>query len=163
MGRIVAICTSDKKGVRKSPVSTALFVAGYGIDGDAHAGLWHRQVSLLATEDIQQVREGGLPDITDGDFAENLVLSGINTDSLGVGSRIRLGATVELELTQIGKECHKPCRIHYLTGACIMPTRGLFARVEVGGHLAIGDSAKVLQCVPRPSVTDYLPATNSHV
>ncbi len=162
MGRIDAICTSEKKGVRKSPVSTALFVAGRGIEGDAHAGPWHRQVSLLAAEDIRHVR-CSLPDIADGDFAENLVVSGIEVDSLGLGSRLRLGGGVELEITQIGKECHKPCRIHYLTGACIMPTSGLFARALVGGSISTGDPVEVLHRAPRPCVKDSIRTIANHV
>jgi MOSC domain-containing protein YiiM len=133
MGRVEAICTSLKKGERKSPVNHAGFVADHGMESDAHAGPWHRQLSILAAEDIEQMRQTGLADIKYGDFAENLVLSGIELDGLGLGSRLRLGSEVELTITQIGKVCHTQCRIYHLTGDCIMPRRGLFARVIVGG------------------------------
>ena len=149
MGRIDAICTSEKKGVRKAPVSSARFVSGHGIEGDAHSGPWHRQVSLLAAEHVQQTRLAGLPEIAAGDFAENLVVSGTNLDSLGLGSRLRLGRDVELRITQIGKVCHKPCRIQDLTGACIMPIRGVFARVEASGVVSVGDDVTIVQIVPR--------------
>ncbi len=147
MGRIDAICTSPEKGVRKTAVSSVQFVSGHGIEGDAHAGPWHRQVSLLATENIEETRRR-LPDIVAGDFAENVAISGIEPDSLGLGSRLRLGAEAELRITQIGKVCHKPCRIQYLTGDCIMPRSGLFARVETGGSVSVGDSVELLQLVP---------------
>ncbi len=148
MGRIDAICTSPEKGVRKTAVSSVQFVSGHGIEGDAHAGPWHRQISLLATESIDETRRR-LPDIAAGDFAENVALSGIQPDSLGLGSRLRLGAEVELRITQIGKVCHKPCRIQYLTGDCIMPRSGLFARVETGGNASVGDNVELLHLVPR--------------
>lgn len=148
MARIDAICTSPEKGVRKTPVSSARFVAGNGIEGDAHAGPWHRQVSLLATENIEETR-GRLPDLSAGDFAENLAISGIEVDSLGLGSRLRLGAEVELRVTQIGKVCHKPCRIQTLTGDCIMPSKGLFARVVTGGNVSVGDAVEVVHLVSR--------------
>lgn len=149
MGRIEAICTSRKKGVRKTAVASAEFVTGHGIEGDAHAGPWHRQVSLLAAEDVAEVRRRGLPDVAAGDFAENLTVSGVPLESLGLGSRLRLGDGVELRVTQIGKACHKPCRIQRLTGDCIMPKRGLFASVEGGGKVAVGDPADVLRHVSR--------------
>ncbi len=148
MGCIDAICTSPEKGVRKTAVSSVQFVSGHGIEGDAHAGPWHRQVSLLATESIEETRRR-LPDIAAGDFAENMAISGIEQDSLGLGSRLRLGAEVELRITQIGKVCHKPCRIQYLTGDCIMPRSGIFARVETGGSISVGDSVELVQVVPR--------------
>jgi molybdopterin adenylyltransferase len=149
MGLVEAICMSDKKGQRKSPVQLARFLAGRGMEGDAHAGPWHRQISILAAKDFEQVRQSGLADIKHGDFAENLVLSSIDLDGLGLCSRLRLGTQVELSITQIGKVCHTPCRIYHLTGDCIMPRRGLFARVIVGGEVRVGDQAVVVQCVPR--------------
>lgn len=149
MGRIEAICTSQKKGVPKTPVSNACFVSGQGIQDDAHAGEWHRQISLLAAEHVEQVRRGGLPNIAPGDFAENLILSGVDSESLGLGSRLRLGSEVEIRITQIGKVCHSPCRIHHLTGDCIMPRHGLFARVETGGNVSPHDRVEVLRLVPR--------------
>ena len=148
-GRIDTICVSEKKGERKRPVESACFQAGHGIRGDAHAGPWHRQVSLLAAEDIETVRRKGLPDIGAGDFAENVVLSGLNLNALGIGTRLRLSKSVEITITQIGKECHSPCRTYYLTGDCIMPRLGLFARVDVGGEVRTDDPAEVIVVVPR--------------
>ena len=148
-GRINALCVSREKGERKRPVDPAWFQAGHGIRGDAHAGLWHRQVSLLAAEDIETVRRKGLPDIVFGDFAENVVVSGLNLNVLGIGTRLRLNKNVEITITQIGKECHTPCRIYYLTGDCIMPRLGLFARVDVGGEVRTGDPVDLIDVVPR--------------
>lgn len=148
MGHVDAICTSSQKGVRKTAVESVRFVAGHGIDGDAHAGSWHRQVSLLGTESIEETRRR-LPDIAAGDFAENLAVSGIDLQLLGLGSRLHLGKDVELRISQIGKVCHKPCRIQTLTGDCIMPSQGLFARVDAGGKVSVGDNVEVLQLVPR--------------
>jgi molybdopterin adenylyltransferase len=148
MGRVEAICTSLEKGERKGPLPEAQFLAGHGIQNDAHAGPWHRQVSLLAAEEIQRVRRGGLPNLKPGDFAENIVLSGLDLGGLGLGSHLRLGARVVLSVTQIGKVCHTPCRIYHLTGNCIMPTCGLFARVIEGGQVRVGDAAEVVELVP---------------
>lgn len=147
-GRVDAICTSPEKGVRKTAVTEARFVSGHGIEGDAHAGPWHRQVSLLATESIEESRRR-MPEIAAGDFAENLAISGIEPNTLGLGSRLRLGAEVELRITQIGKVCHKPCRIQTLTGDCIMPRQGLFARVEKSGNVSVGDAVELVHLVPR--------------
>ena len=149
MSRVEALCISEKKGERKRPVDCALFCAGHGIEGDAHAGPWHRQVSLLALEDVEELRRRGLPQIAPGAFAENVLLSGLDLSSFGVGTRLRLGAQVVLSVTQIGKVCHAPCVIGKLTGACIMPERGLFARVEQGGLVSVGDPAEVLRIAPR--------------
>jgi len=139
---------SEKKGVQKHAVELARFRANHGIEGDAHAGEWHRQVSLLANNDIDLVR-AALPDIAPGAFAENVVLSGLDLSGIGLGTRLRLGADAILSITQIGKACHAPCRIHELTGDCIMPKLGLFARVEQGGDVRTGDSTEILDLVPR--------------
>ncbi|NMB75352.1 MAG: MOSC domain-containing protein [Myxococcales bacterium] len=143
MGRVEAICVSEKTGVQKTPVPRARLRAGFGIEGDAHAGDWHRQVSLLSASDIAEARLR-LPDIADGAFAENLVLSGVDFSRLTVGARLRLGTSVVLRITQIGKECHTPCRIGQLTGDCIMPRLGRFASVEEGGEIAAGDPVELL-------------------
>lgn len=148
-GRIEAICISARKGERKTPVPSAQAVERHGLAGDAHAGAWHRQVSLLAAADVAAMRERGLPDLKAGDFAENLVLADVPLHELGLGSRLRLGAGVVLTVTQLGKTCHAPCVIQHQTGDCIMPRRGLFARVEAGGGLRPGDPAAVLERVPR--------------
>ena len=148
MGRVEALCISKNKGERKTPVDVAVFRADSGIESDAHAGPWHRQVSLLAAEDIETVR-AGLPDIGPGDFAENVILSGLDLASLGLGTRLQLGTDVVLTVTQIGKVCHTPCRIYKLTGDCIMPRMGLFARVAAGGQVCVGDEAEAAEIVPR--------------
>lgn len=148
MGKVEALCISEQKGTPKRPVDTAEFRRDHGIVGDAHAGPWHRQVSLLGESDIQIAR-AKLPDLRPGDFAENVVLSGIDLRVLGLGSRLRLGGEVLVSITQIGKVCHAPCRIGQITGDCIMPRAGLFARVEAGGRVRVGESAEVLQAVPR--------------
>lgn len=154
MGRIEAICISEKKSERKTPVESAEFLssspAGGGIESDAHAGDWHRQVSLLAAEDIQAVRGGKkLGDVKAGDFAENVIVSGVDLGRLGLGSRLGLGGRVVLSVTQIGKVCHAPCRIGRLSGDCIMPRCGLFARVVEGGLARVGDDVCVIDTVAR--------------
>jgi MOSC domain-containing protein YiiM len=149
MPRVEAICTSASKGERKGPSDRATFLEGHGIEGDAHAGAWHRQVSLLGAEDIDTVRKNGLPDIVPGAFAENVVVSGLKLESFGLGTRLRLGRDVVLSVTQIGKVCHSPCRIYHLTGDCIMPRLGLFARVEAGGEVVVGDDAGAVRIIPR--------------
>ena len=116
----------------------ALVLEDYGLDGDAHAGPWHRHVSLLAVESIEKARSYGL-DVGFGDFAENLVTEGIDWPRVPIGSRWRLGDSVELEITQIGKECHNRCAIYYAAGDCIMPREGVFARVIKGGKIRRGD------------------------
>jgi molybdopterin adenylyltransferase len=151
MGRVEAVCISQRKGERKRPVPAGEFRADHGLSGDAHAGGGHRQVSLLSADDIAQVRQR-LPDVGPGDFAENVVLSGIDLSRLGLGSRLRLGEGVILRVTQIGKVCHAPCQIGRLTGDCIMPRLGLFARVEAGGEVRAGAAAEVLEAVDRGRV-----------
>jgi len=148
MAKVEALCIGQAKGRPKRPVEAAEFRKDHGIAGDAHAGPWHRQVSVLAAEDIATAR-AKLPDIGPGDFAENVIVSGVDIGRLGLGSRLRLGGEVVLAITQIGKDCHAPCRIGQVTGDCIMPRVGLFARVEVGGAVRAGDAAAVLQAVPR--------------
>ncbi|HDM09741.1 MAG: MOSC domain-containing protein [Deltaproteobacteria bacterium] len=135
---IVSIAVSKKKGTKKVPVSEALVKVNHGIYGDAHAGPWHRQVSLLAVESIEKARSHGL-DVGFGDFAENVATEGIDWPRVPIGSRWRLGDSVELEITQIGKECHNRCAIYYAAGDCIMPREGVFARVIKGGKIRRGD------------------------
>jgi molybdenum cofactor synthesis domain-containing protein len=148
MAKIEALCLSEKTGVQKSAVDSVALRENHGIEGDAHAGDWHRQVSLLAAEDIAVVREK-LPDIKPGAFAENIVVSGLDLGSLGLGTRLRLGAGVVLRISQIGKTCHAACAIGQITGDCIMPRLGLFARVISGGRLKVGEAVEVLELVPR--------------
>jgi MOSC domain-containing protein YiiM len=138
MMKIVTVAVSKKKGTRKKIVDEAFLIQDHGIEGDAHAGLWHRQVSFLAAESIEKVRDQGL-DVTFGDFAENIASSGVDWLRIPVGTRFRLGDTALLEVTQIGKECHNKCAIYYLAGDCIMPKEGIFARVLKGGKIRPGD------------------------
>jgi len=130
---VVSVNVSTAKGERKRPVPAVTLVAGHGIEGDAHAGPWHRQVSLLAIEDIEYMRDRGA-DVNPGDFAENITTRGIELAALPVGTRLRIGDS-ELEVTQIGKECHKGCAIRQQVGDCIMPRRGIFAKVITGGEV----------------------------
>jgi molybdopterin adenylyltransferase len=149
VGTVDAICISLRKGEKKSPTPAARLLANHGIEGDAHAGPWHRQVSLLAAGDVEDMRRKGLPDLKAGDFAENMVVSGIELGALGLGSRLRVGKEAELSVTQIGKVCHTRCAIYRQTGDCIMPRLGLFARVSAGGTVAAGDPVVVVASVPR--------------
>nr|MEE4266905.1 MOSC domain-containing protein [Candidatus Krumholzibacteria bacterium] len=141
-GRVAAVCTSAKKGVVKEPLASVELVAGHGLDGDAHAGNWHRQVSLLATESIEKIRKI-IPELKDGAFAENIVTEGVDLLSLGLGDRIELGDGITLEVTQIGKECHNSCAIKEQTGDCVMPREGIFCRVLAGGTLKKGDPVRI--------------------
>ena len=134
---VVAVCISEKKGERKTPVASVELRQEHGIVGDAHAGDWHRQVSLLAHESIEKMQRMGL-DVDSGDFAENITTSGIELFTLPVGTRLTLGETL-LEVTQIGKECHTRCAIFYQAGDCVMPKEGIFTRVLVGGMVKPGD------------------------
>ncbi len=137
-GTLVAVSASETKGVRKHNLERALLKAGWGIEGDAHAGEWHRQISLLAQESIDKMRALGL-DVSSGDFAENLTTLGIDVPHLHIGDRLRVGEA-ELEVTQIGKECHTRCAIYQQAGDCVMPKEGVFARVLKGGTVRPGDA-----------------------
>ncbi len=134
----MAVCVSENKGERKKPVEVVELRVDHGIVGDAHAGDWHRQVSLLAQESIDKMRAMGL-DVTAGDFAENITTSGIDLVSLPIGSRLKIGETL-LEVTQIGKECHTRCAIFYQAGDCVMPKEGIFVKVMVPGVIRAGDA-----------------------
>ena len=137
MAKIMAVCISEARGTEKKNIHTAEFIENWGIKGDAHAGNWHRQVSLLSYEKIKAFQEKGA-DITDGAFGENLVVSGYDFTKFPVGTRF-LCNDVILELTQIGKECHNGCAIYQRMGECIMPTNGVFAKVIKGGTISEGD------------------------
>jgi MOSC domain-containing protein YiiM len=140
-GKITAVCISLNKGERKTPVDAVVLREEHGIVGDAHAGTWHRQVSLLARESIEKMRALGL-DVSNGDFAENLTTEGIDLPALPVGTRLSIGEA-ELEVTQIGKECHTRCAIYYQAGDCVMPKEGIFARVVRGGTVQPGDAVRL--------------------
>ncbi|QEQ57754.1 MOSC domain-containing protein [Chlorobium phaeovibrioides] len=140
MGHIEAVCVSREKGELKSPVEGAEFRKDWGIEDDAHAGDWHRQVSLLAGESVDRMRKK-MPELSHGMFAENIVTRGINLCALAVGDRLMVEGGVVLEITQIGKECHNGgCPIQVATGECIMPKEGIFSRVLEGGRVAPGMS-----------------------
>lgn len=140
--KIVSIAISKKKGTRKTPVQEAFLTEAHGLQGDAHAGNWHRQVSFLASESIETARQQGLT-VTFGDFAENIATTGIDWVNLPLGTRVRLGETALVEITQIGKQCHKKCAIYYQAGDCIMPREGVFARVLNPGKIRCGDTIEV--------------------
>lgn len=149
-GSVRAVCVSAQKGETKAEVGGAMLVSGHGIEGDAHAGSWHRQVSLLAQSDVDIMRERGL-DLEPGAFGENLVVDGVDLRRLGIGSKIEVGEGV-LEITQIGKACHSRCAIYFQTGDCIMPRDGVFARVLEGGQVRPGSAVRVVKEVPRSAL-----------
>ena len=142
MGKIAAICISKQRGTQKEPVPSARLLPDYGMEGDAHAGNWHRQVSLLSLEKIKEFQKRGA-DVDYGAFGENLVVEGIDFASLPVGSRLQAGEVL-LEITQIGKACHQHCAIYHAVGDCIMPREGGFARVIHGGVLEVGMELSLL-------------------
>ncbi len=145
MSSVVAVCRSDTKGVRKTPVDRGVFKIGVGLEGDAHAGGdVVREVSLLALESIGKMNSGGR-EFKPGDFAENITTSGINLPSLPIGTRLQAGGEVTLEITQIGKKCHSGCAILKEVGNCIMPKEGVFARVIKGGTVRPGDMIQVIR------------------
>jgi MOSC domain-containing protein YiiM len=143
-GKVISVNISDKKGLRKKPVEEIIVKEGFGIEGDAHASSeWHRQVSLLALESINKMRDAGL-DVHPGDFAENITTEGIDLISLAVGTEIRIGGEVVGEVSQIGKECHTRCEIYYQAGDCVMPKEGIFVKVVKGGKVATGDPIEIV-------------------
>jgi len=140
--QITAVCISENKGERKTPVDQVTLVEDHGIKDDAHAGPWHRQISLLAKESIDKMRAMGL-DVDNGDFAENLTTEGIVLVDLPIGSQLRINDCL-LEITQIGKECHTRCAIYHQAGDCVMPKEGIFAKVLQGGVISPGDQIEKL-------------------
>ena len=145
MAYVEAVCLSHKKGIVKKEQNNVVARENWGIEGDAHAGNWHRQISLLAGESIDSVKEI-LPTLKNGAFAENIITRGINLSSLRIGDRLQIGDEVILEITQIGKECHNSgCAIKKATGDCIMPREGLFAQVIQSGTIAKQQQIKVVQ------------------
>ena len=140
---ITSLAVSKKKGTTKTIVDTATLIENHGFEGDAHAGDWHRQVSFLSQENIDAANGRGL-DVTFGDFAENIATLGVDWKTLPVGTKVKLGEKAMVEITQIGKVCHKKCAIYYKAGDCIMPKEGVFAKVLEGGELKKGDKVEVL-------------------
>ena len=142
-GRIKAISVSKEKGTRKVNVPKVELKADFGVVGDAHAGNWHRQVSLLAVESIDKMVAKGA-EVSPGNFAENITTEGIELFKLSVGSKLKLGKSVELEITQFGKKCHSRCEIFEQVGDCIMPREGIFAKVTTPGQINVGDVIEVI-------------------
>lgn len=144
MGRVKAVCTSPEKGMRKKNVGSAKLLVDFGLEGDAHGGPWHRQVSMLAQESIDKMRAKGL-DVGPGDFAENITTEGIDLVSLAIGTQIKIGPEVIGEVTQIGKECHHGCAIRQQAGDCVMPREGIFIKVLKEGTVTVGDEITVIK------------------
>ncbi|MBE0447358.1 MAG: MOSC domain-containing protein [Actinobacteria bacterium] len=140
--KIISVNISSKKGVRKTPVGRASVMVNHGIDGDAHVADWHRQISLLAQESIDKMISMGLK-VGPGDFAENLTTLGIDLLSLPIGTKLKVGGDIVLEVTQIGKECYNRCAIYRQAGDCVMPREGIFARVIHGGEVNMGDTVAI--------------------
>ena len=142
-GKVKAICLSEKKGTAKIPVEKIEVIENYGFKNDAHAGSWHRQVSLLSYETREAFKQMGST-VEDGSFGENLLISGIDFNAIEIGTCLKIGDVI-LEITQLGKSCHNHCAIYHQVGKCIMPTNGLFSRVLKGGTIQLNDSVEVLK------------------
>lgn len=145
MKTIKAISISDQKGMRKKNIASSHLIADFGLENDAHAGDWHRQVSLLAEESIQSMRDKGL-DVTAGNFAENITTEGVDLTRIAVGTHITIGET-QLVISQLGKICHTPCAIYHQAGDCVMPREGIFAVVKRGGDIKVGDPLEIKSTV----------------
>ena len=143
MGKVIAVCVSEKKGTQKTNVGTVTLKEDWGIENDAHAGNWHRQVSLLSYEKVEEIRGRGAA-VDDGAFGENLVVSGYDFKTLPIGTKFRCN-DVLLELTQVGKECHSHCAIYKVMGDCIMPREGVFTKVLHGGTISVGDELTIVE------------------
>lgn len=143
IGQLVAVCLSETKGTPKTNVGSGLLRVDWGLEGDAHAGKWHRQVSLLALESIEKMKAKGL-NVAPGSFAENLTTSGLVLHTLPVGTRMRIGGAL-VEVTQIGKVCHDRCAVYEQAGDCVMPREGIFVKVLEGGRVRAGDPVEVLE------------------
>ncbi len=146
MPKVIAVNISTEKGVRKHTIPVCKLVIDHGIEGDAHAGKWHRQISLLAQESIDKM-QATLTDIQlkPGDFAENITTTGIAVMKLPIGTRLKVGSEAELEVTQIGKECHMACEIRKIVGDCVMPREGIFAIVIREGEIRPGDEIVIIE------------------
>lgn len=142
-GKVLAVNFSDKKGVIKKPIEEGLFKENHGLEGDAHAGKWHRQVSLLGQESIDKMKASGIEGLCSGKFAENITTEGIILYELPVGTKLKIGETIQ-EVTQIGKQCHDGCEIKAQVGDCVMPREGIFTRVIQGGVVKAGDSIEII-------------------
>ncbi len=141
--KVVSISISEEKGTKKKPVDFVELKIDHGIVGDAHAGNWHRQVSLLGVESLEKMKDS-IPDLSSGDFAENIMTEGLTLYELPIGTLLKVGET-ELEVTQIGKECHGGCEIRRITGDCVMPREGIFAIVKKEGRVYPGDKIEIIK------------------
>lgn len=143
-GKVLEINISDKKGVVKTPISEGNFIVDFGLEGDAHGGKWHRQVSLLGIESVDKMRKEGVEDLEFGSFAENITTEGIVLYELPVGTKLKIGDTIQ-EVTQIGKECHTGCAIAQKVGKCVMPKEGIFTKVLKAGKVRVGDTIEEIE------------------
>jgi len=143
VSKVIAINISEEKGVIKNPIERGFFKINHGLDGDAHAGNWHRQVSLLGIESIKKMKAVGINFLATGQFAENITTEGLTLYELPIGTKLKIGEVL-FEVTQIGKECHKGCKIKDLVGECIMPKEGIFAKVLEEGYIKSGDNIEVV-------------------
>lgn len=144
MGKVIALCISEKRGTQKINIKEGRFIEDFGIENDAHAGKWHRQVSLISYEQVEAFKARG-GKVEPGAFGENLIVEGFDFKNMPVGTRFKCN-DVELEMTQIGKQCHHHCQIYYQVGDCIMPREGVFAKVITGGSIKVGDEMSVIKC-----------------
>ena len=154
-GKVVAVCISEKKGMRKVSIGEANLIPNWGMEGDAHGGKWHRQISLLSVSSIEKMKEIGKQkglDLVPGDFAENLTTEGLELFKLPIGTYLKAGETL-LEVTQIGKSCHHDCEIFQQVGQCVMPKEGIFTRVLVGGKIREEDSIEIWSGIPVGIIT----------
>lgn len=143
MAKVTSINISEKKGEVKHPIEKGFFTLNNGLNNDAHAGNWHRQVSLLGVESINKMAAGGIEGLTPGKFAENITTEGIILYELPIGAKLEIGDVI-LEVTQIGKECHKGCEIRKLVGDCVMPREGIFTKVLKEGYIKAGDEITII-------------------
>jgi MOSC domain-containing protein YiiM len=143
-GKVIAVSISKKKGIPKTNIESANLIENYGIEGDIHAGNWHRQVSFLAVESIEKMKRSGLPKLRPGAFAENITTEFLILPSLQIGTRMRIGGEAIIEITQIGKECHNKCAIYVKVGDCVMPREGIFGKVIKSGKINVNDDIVIL-------------------
>lgn len=144
MAKVVSINISSRKGIPKDPIEIGDFVENFGLMDDSHGGDWHRQVSLLAQESIDKIKAMGLKDLSPGNFAENITTEGINLYELPIGTKLKIGDTIQ-EVTQIGKECHSRCAIFHTVGDCVMPKEGIFTKILKGGRVKAGDDIEIME------------------
>lgn len=144
-GKVTAVSISKRKGIPKTNIDSAKLIENYGIEGDIHAGAWHRQISFLALESIDKMRKSGLPGLRPGAFAENITTEFLNLPSIQVGTRMQVGDEAIIEITQIGKECHTRCAIYVKVGDCVMPREGIFGKVIKSGEIKVNDEINILE------------------